>query len=151
MQIPCREQDVASTRVWSLTSMWVYISLSRETIAESVTFDCGQNRKLQSGPTPPEQYSSSRHKHMLKRWTEVCSFGVWGLSSGSGQRGNGWFPSPATALWLNWSGLLDLSACTRLCAPMKHLLKQPWAGRVNCSQRVESAERSTSLSQKTVD
>lgn len=31
---------------------------------------------------------------------------------------------PATALLLNWAGLLDLSECTRLRAPRPHLLKQ---------------------------
>lgn len=45
---------------------------------------------------------------------------------GSGQRGNGCFPSPAPALWLNWSGLLGLSVCTRLRAPIRHLWKQAW-------------------------
>lgn len=51
------------------------------------------------------------------------------LSPGESQGGNDWLPFPATALLLNWAGLLDLSECTRLRAPGRHLLKQR---RVNC-------------------
>lgn len=116
LEIASREQDVASTVAWPLTSVQVRISLSRETLQHR------QNRKRWSGRTPLT-HQALTYKHMLKG-EQKCVTLAFGLSQGCGPRGNGCFPSLATALWLNWSGLLDLSVRTRLCAPIKHLLKQ---------------------------
>lgn len=65
------------------------------------------------------------------------------LLLGCAESGNDCFPSPTTALWVNWSVLLDLSVCTTLWASIKHLLKRSWTWTINylhCNNRVESAQ-----------
>lgn len=61
--------------------------------------------------------------HVFQRWTSAWPWRLV-LCQGESQGGNDWLPFPATALLLNWAGLLDLSECTRLRAPRRHLLKQ---------------------------
>lgn len=113
-----------------LTSPQVCISLSRETLLSQWHLTITEQEAAECSCTtyslsPDTQIHSSKGE--LK-----CAALVLALPPSFGQRGNGCFPSPATALWLNWSGLLDLSVCARLCVPIRHLLKQSWTGRVNC-------------------
>lgn len=87
--------------------MSVYRFVKRN-IAAPMAFE--RSRKLQSGPTPPT-HPPLTHTHTRSKGERECVASAFGLSLGCGPRGNGCFPSPATALWLNWPGLLDLSVC----------------------------------------
>ena len=93
-----------------------------------------------------EQLNSRADRTLTQRWASVWPWRSV-LSQGESQGANDWLPFPATALLLNWAGLLDLSECTRLPAPRRHLLKQRrdnwWESRRCCVQtqieRIEEA------------
>lgn len=111
-QIASREQDVASTADWPLTSSWVCISLSRETLLSRWHLTITEQEAAECSCTT---YSPTLDIHTCSKVNRSVQLWCLGLLLGCGQRGNGCFPSPATALCLNWSGLLDLSVCAQGC------------------------------------